>query len=167
MGSLSLEEKKEKIDSFFSRKYNNLFQKSRTKDEFKSNLEKEKPQKIQELFHKDDKAKNYYQSQVDEYTKKFVEENNRREEEKRKKEIQEEQKNIETIIETNYNEAKNKENINEFINFFEQNEEIKNLTSKKKENMDYYNTLIYDVQTVLWNITQINLFFIFHKIVME
>ena len=142
MGSLSLEEKKEKIDSFFSRKYNNLFQKSRTKDEFKSNLEKEKPQKIQELFHKDDKAKNYYQSQVDEYTKKFVEENNRREEEKRKKEIQEEQKNIETIIETNYNEAKNKENINEFINFFEQNEEIKNLTSKKKENMDYYNNLI-------------------------
>ena len=99
----------------------------------------------------DDKSKfnfetfNYYQSKVSEFSDKFVEENDKRTKEEEEKTIQYEQALIDTIIKAKYSEAKKKENINDFKNFFKQNEKIKKLISERNENKDYYNTVIYNV----------------------
>ena len=150
MGGLSLEEKKEKIDFFFLRNYNELYQNSRTLDEFRHKLKKVEPVELQKMI-EDDKSKfnfetfNYYQSKVSEFSDKFVEENDKRTKEEEEKTIQYEQALIDTIIKAKYSEAKKKENINDFKNFFKQNEKIKKLISERNENKDYYNTVIYNV----------------------
>jgi len=143
---LTLEEKQRKIDDFWTMNYNKLYLKSTSKYQFENNLEKTIPSQLNDILNKDKQAQDYFNAQKKGYLSKFELENNLRnkdsEEEKKRQEIQKDRDNIDEIIKANYEEAKKKENKNDFQEVFDNNTKIQKLIKKRIENKDYYNQCI-------------------------
>ena len=156
MGNHLSDEEKTQIDTFFDENYNDLYQNSRSKEQFNTNLEekKNKDTRIQTISIKEDiknEFNDYYNSRYEENLKKFDKANDEREIKERKEREESLQRELNylqsTINSYSYQlqrmseqkEAENREKQKKREEFKRKEEEIKNEFFNKLENEDFQN----------------------------